>query len=76
MFINKASIVFSFFLTINSTICLKSTDLCTLKQKECKGFYDEQENYHIECNLVKCHGSFNGSFRPGPSILSSSLLHL
>lgn len=56
---NRVSIVFLFFLTINSTICLKSTDLCTLKQKECKGFYDEQENYHIECHLVKCYGSFN-----------------
>ena len=39
-------------------ICLKSTEFCVRKQQECKGFYDRTQNYEINCNKVKCHGTF------------------
>ena len=53
--------IFTFFLlTFHLAIAiLKPTDFCILKQKECKGFYDEQHNYQTKCKIIqKCHGSF------------------
>ncbi len=45
-------------LIIHLTSGLKSTDFCILKQKECRGYYDkqQQENYKIKCTPIKCHG--------------------
>jgi len=40
------------------TVGLKPSSLCFLKQQECKGIYDKQQNYQTECNLIKCHGIF------------------
>ena len=54
--------IFTFFLlTFHLAIAiLKPTDFCILKQKECKGFYDEQNNYEQKCETIqKCHGSFS-----------------
>jgi len=48
-------------LIIRLTSGLKSTDFCILKQKECKGYYDkqQQENYQIKCNPIKCNGKLS-----------------
>ena len=48
---NKNIITLIFLLKIQNSIvfCLKSNDLCIPKQQECKGFYDEQNNYSIKC---------------------------
>jgi hypothetical protein len=56
--LNK-KILFLLYLSLKLTICLKSTDFCILKQQECKGFYDNQHKYHIKCESIKCHGTFN-----------------
>jgi hypothetical protein len=47
------------FLTFHLTIGLKSTDFCILKQKKCKGYYDGLGNYHVNCDLIKCHGKLS-----------------
>jgi hypothetical protein len=60
------------FLTFNLTKSLKSIDLCILKQKECKGFYNKQENYEIKCDLIKCYGKLN--YRCGTNICSKSII--
>ncbi len=57
MFNKKSFIILC--LTLHLTIGLKSSDFCSLKQQECKGFYDKQQNYEIKCNPIKCHGKFN-----------------
>jgi hypothetical protein len=53
MFNTKSLIILS--LSLHLTICLKTTDLCFLKQQDCKGFYDEQQNYQTKCKPIKCH---------------------
>ena len=55
---NKKSLII-LCLTLHLTIGLKSSDFCSLKQQECKGFYDKQQNYEIKCNPIKCYGEFN-----------------
>jgi len=48
-------------ITVQLAVCLKSTDFCTLKQYACKGFYDKEQNYQINCKPInaKCHGTFS-----------------
>ena len=58
MFNNKKSVVI-LLLVLHSTLSLKQTDLCVLKQQVCKAHYDEQQYYQTKCNLIKCHGTFN-----------------
>jgi hypothetical protein len=54
--IYKKSLVF--LLTLHLVATLKNIDFCIRKQQECKGFYDIQHNYHIQCDLIKCNGAF------------------
>ncbi len=56
--LNK-NILIIILLGLNLTTGLKSSDFCYPKQKECKGFYDEKQNYKVKCNLMKCHGKFS-----------------
>jgi len=56
MFNKKSLIILS--LAFHFSIGIKSTDFCALKQKECKGYYNENQIYKIECNSIKCHGAF------------------
>jgi hypothetical protein len=44
-------------LALNLTTSLLVNDFCIRKQKECKGFYDEKQNYKIKCNLIECYGT-------------------
>jgi hypothetical protein len=67
MFNNKILIIL--LLKLHLTISLKSTHLCMIKQQECKGFYDENKNYEIKCEPIKCHGAFN--FTCGLNICSN-----
>ena len=55
--LNKKSLII-LSLTFHFSIGIKSTDFCVLKQKECKGYYNENQIYKIECNSIKCHGAF------------------
>jgi hypothetical protein len=68
---NKNTLIL-LLLTFNLAKSLKSIDLCILKQKECKGFYNEQENYDIKCDLIKCYGKLN--YRCGSNICSKSII--
>ena len=68
---NKNTLIL-LLLTFNLAKSLKSIDLCILKQKECKGFYNEQENYEIKCDLIKCYGKLN--YRCGSNICSKSII--
>ena len=54
--IYKKSLVF--LLTLHLVATLKNIDFCIRKQQECKGFYDIQHNYHIQCDLIKCNEAF------------------
>ncbi len=47
------------FLTLHLKIGLKSSNYCFIKQQACKGFYDEKQVYHIQCEKIKCHGQFS-----------------
>ncbi len=47
--LNK-NILIIILLGLNLTTGLKSSDFCYPKQKECKGFYDEKQNYKVKCN--------------------------
>ena len=67
MFNNKILIIL--LLKLHLTISLKSTHLCMIKQQACKGFYDENKNYEIKCEPIKCHGAFN--FTCGLNICSN-----
>ena len=50
MFQKKILIIL--FLTVDLTLSLKSSDFCILKQqKECKGFYNKEQNYQISRSL-------------------------
>jgi hypothetical protein len=55
----KKSTLIIFILALHLIFGLKSTDYCIRKQKECKGYYDKQQNYHTKCKPVKCNGKFN-----------------
>ena len=54
MFFNENIIFFLLLFTLHLTLSLKSTDFCIPKQKECKGYYDKQQNYQINCESIKC----------------------
>jgi hypothetical protein len=57
MFDKKSLILY--LLTLYSVNGLRPTNFCNLnKQQECKGFYDNQHNYHIQCELIKCNELF------------------
>jgi len=47
----KTNILIFLILTVNFSNCLKSTVFCILKQKECKGFYDKNQNYEQESSI-------------------------
>jgi hypothetical protein len=55
----QKSTVIVFMLALHLIYGLKSTDYCIQKQKECKGYYDNQQNYHTKCKPVKCNGKFS-----------------
>ena len=55
---NKKCLILILLAQLNFTFSLKSTDFCTIKQKECKGYNDESQNYQIKCNPIKCYGTF------------------
>ena len=46
------------FLIFNLTFALKSSNFCVPKQQECKGYYDDNQNYKIKCNTIKCNGLY------------------
>ncbi len=58
--------------TLQLANSLKSTDFCILKQQQCKGYYDKQQNYQTKCNPIRCHGTF--SFECGFNICSDKLI--
>lgn len=40
------------------SMSLKSNDLCSLVQEECKGSYDSSQKYEIKCQLADCNGKY------------------
>lgn len=54
---NKKSLII-LILTIHLTISLRSNDFCIVKQQDCKGFYDKNDNYKTKCEPVMCHGKY------------------
>jgi hypothetical protein len=38
---------------------MRSNDFCIPKQEECKGFYDNHQQYQTQCNTLKCNGDLN-----------------
>jgi hypothetical protein len=46
------------FFILHLTISLKSNDFCIVKQQDCKGFYDKDDNYKTKCEPVMCHGKY------------------
>jgi hypothetical protein len=55
----KNKILILILLTLHLAISLKTNNFCMIKQQVCNGFYDENQNYEIKCDSIKCHGSFN-----------------
>jgi len=53
---NKKSLIL-ILLALNLATSLRINDFCVRKQEECKGFYDEKQNYKTECNLIECYGT-------------------
>jgi hypothetical protein len=56
--LNKKILVI-LFSALHLVISLKSSDYCFLKQKECKGYYDENKIYKKKCNLINCQNRLN-----------------
>ena len=53
--------MFAYFLVISLLIyepiqALHIKDFCCVYDKECKGTYDSNSNYHQKCELAKCRG--------------------
>ena len=44
---------------VSLILSLKSSDLCNLVEKECKGEYDPNFNYKINCEPISCHGEYS-----------------
>lgn len=55
--LNKKSLII-LFLLFNLTVSIKTNNFCFNKQKQCKGYYNREQNYQIKCELIKCHGTF------------------
>ncbi len=67
----KISLIFLFLTLINLTKCLKSNDVCFQNQKECKGFYDKQENYQLKCEPIRCSQKL--SFQCGLGVCTKNI---
>ena len=44
---------------VSSILGLKSSDLCYIEEKECRGEYDPDLNYQIKCEPINCHGEYS-----------------
>lgn len=63
----------TFLLLIKIAQSIKSSDFCNRVDKDCKGFYDSQEIYHIKCDYAKCQGIYKYSCGDGRCALDKSV---
>ena len=49
---------FVLFFLISEIFSLKTSDICTNKQQQCKGFYDFGYNYNQRCERINCQGKY------------------
>lgn len=63
----KLNILILYLISVN---CMTSNEFCYIKEKDCIGVYDSNNNYQIKCHEVNCHPKY--SFKCGTISMCSS----